>query len=498
MATSPTRPGPAGNSPEHVDVLIVGAGISGIGAGYYLQKMCPGKSWTILERRERIGGTWDLFRYPGIRSDSDMYTFGYAFKPWTSPKMISDGESIRSYLEETAREYGIDRKIRFGIQVVSASWSSSDAVWSIEARDAAAGETLRFTCSFIVGATGYFNYDSGFTPVFPGKERFKGPLVHPQHWPEELDYTGKRIVVIGSGATAITLIPNLASKAAHVTMLQRSPTYVMNLPGQDPITNALRRVLPEKILYALTRGRNVSMQLFIHRISLAFPKAVRRVLLGQLRKELGPDYDLRHFSPLYNPWEERLCVVPDGDLFESIRVGKASVVTDEIETFTERGLKLKSGEELAADIIVTATGLNVQLLGGIQIEVDGEPFDVAGRYAYKALMFEGLPNFAMLFGYPNMSWTMKVDISCEYIGRLLNFMDKNGWRQVTPRNSDRSLEPRPFLDLKAGYVKRAQDQMPSQGSKFPWRLYNNYWLDLATLRYSRLDDGILDFSRPDG
>lgn len=495
MASKQSDRAANGVTGRHVDVLIIGAGISGIGAGYYLTTMCPKKSFAILERRQAIGGTWDLFRYPGIRSDSDMYTFGFAFKPWTSPKMISDGESIRRYLEETAREFGIDRKIRFGVKVVRASWSSRDALWTVDAVNEATGETLRYTANFFIGATGYYDYDHGYEPVFPGRERFKGQIIHPQHWPERLDYAGKRIVVIGSGATAITLIPNLAAKAAHVTMLQRSPTYVMNLPERDPITNALGRVIPRKLHYALTRSRNVSMQLLMHRVSLAKPQAVKRLLLKQLRRQLGPDFDMKHFSPKYNPWEERLCVVPDGDMFDALRSGAASVVTDEIQTFTERGIRLKSGQELEADIIVTATGLNVQLLGGMALEVDGAPFDVAGRYAYKAIMFEDLPNFAMMFGYPNMSWTMKVDISCEYVGRLLNYMDRRGYRQVTPRNRDRTMQKLPFMDLKAGYVRRALDKMPNQGSKFPWKLYNNYWLDLATLRYTRLDDGILEFKQ---
>lgn len=485
----------ASQAAHHVDVLVVGAGISGIGAGYYLTTRCPTKSFAILERRQAIGGTWDLFRYPGIRSDSDMYTFGFAFKPWTSPKMISDGESIREYLVATAREYGIDKQIRFGVKVERASWSSRDALWTVDARDEATGKALRYTANFFIGATGYYDYDHGYEPAFPGRERFKGTIVHPQHWPAALDYAGKRIVVIGSGATAITLIPNLAAKAAHVTMLQRSPTYVMNLPERDPITNALGRVVPRKLHYAATRARNVSMQLLMHRVSLAKPQTVRRLLLRQLRRQLGPDFDMKHFSPKYNPWEERLCVVPDGDMFKVLRAGQASVVTDEIKTFTERGIRLKSGAELEADIIVTATGLNVQLLGGMALEVDGAPYDVAGRYAYKALMFEDLPNFAMLFGYPNMSWTMKVDISCAYIARLLNYMDRRGYRQVTPRNHDRAMQKLPFMDLKAGYVRRALDKMPNQGSKFPWRLYNNYWLDLATLRYTKLDDGNLDFAR---
>ncbi len=478
---------------QHFDVVIVGAGISGIGAGYYLNTMAPKKTYTILERRSRIGGTWDLFRYPGIRSDSDMYTFGFAFKPWTNPKTLSDGEAIREYLVETAREFDIERHIRFGIRVERAAWSSQTATWTVDARSEANGEPLRFTCNFLIGGTGYYDYDQGFTPEFPGRDSFGGQIIHPQHWPEDLDYAGKRIVVIGSGATAITLIPNLAQKAAHVTMLQRSPTYVMSLPERDRILNALQGVLPKKVHYAFARARNVSLQLFMYRLSRSRPHLVKNFLRGQLRRQLGADFDLKHFSPHYNPWDERLCVVPDGDLFKAIRAGKASVVTDEIETFTEKGLRLKSGVELDADIIVTATGLNVKILGGIEVEVDGEPFTMADRYAYKALLFQDLPNFAMMFGYPNMSWTMKVDISGHYIARLLNHMDARGYRQVIPRNVDTGMKPLPFMDLQSGYIKRAAALLPNQGDRFPWRLYNNYWLDLLTLRFTKLDDGILEF-----
>lgn len=481
---------------KHFDVVIIGAGISGIGAGYYLNKMCPQKSWAILERRNAIGGTWDLFRYPGIRSDSDMHTFGFAFKPWKNPKLLSDGDSIRAYLQEAVREHGLDQKIRFGVKVVRAAWSSKSARWTLEARHEASGEKVTFTCNFLISCTGYYNYDQGYAPDFPGRRRFKGKIIHPQHWPKDYDYSGKRVVIVGSGATAVTLVPAMAEKAAHVTMLQRSPGYVVSLPERDMINNQLRRVLPEKLAYNLTRMRNVSLQLLIWRISKARPKLVRRLLLAQVRWQLGETVDMRHFTPRYDPWDERMCAVPRGDLFKALRQGgKASVETDQIETFTEKGILLKSGKELEADLIVTATGLNLQLLGGMELAVDGKPFSISGTLAYKALMFDGLPNFAMLFGYPNVSWTMKVDISCEYICRLLIYMDEKGYTQCKPRNHDPSVKLAPFVDLQSGYIKRAEHLFPKVGSKVPWRLYNNYWLDLFTLRRTPIDDGVMSFSR---
>lgn len=481
--------------PKHVDVLILGAGISGIGAAYYLQTMCPEKSYAILERRERIGGTWDLFRYPGIRSDSDMYTFGYAFKPWTNPKMISDGESIRDYLVDTAKEYGIDKKITYGVKAVSAAWSSDDARWTVETVNEKTGKKTAYTCDFLISGTGYYNYDEGYAPHFPGQEKFRGTLIHPQHWPEDFDYAGKRIVIIGSGATAVTLVPSLAEKAAHVTMLQRSPTYVVSLPERDRVSNALRGVLPEMLVYKMARVRNVSLQVLIYRISKAYPKQVRNFLLGQLRRQLGDAVDMKHFTPKYDPWDERLCAVPDGDMFKTLREGKASVVTDQIERFTAKGIRLKSGAELEADVIITATGLNMQMLGGMSLSVDGEAYHLADHLAYKAIMFDGLPNFAMLFGYPNASWTMKVTIACEYIGRLLNYMDKRKYAVCTPTNNDPSIQPEPFVGLQSGYVKRAEHLLPKQGSKAPWRLYNNFWLDWLTLKLTPIDDGVMAFAR---
>lgn len=486
---------PTRRKTEHVDVLIIGAGISGIGAAYYLSTRCPRRSYGILERRQNLGGTWDLFRYPGIRSDSDMYTYGYAFRPWMNPKMISDGESIRRYLEETVREYGIREKIRFGVRVLRASWSTRTASWLVEAKDETTDEFLSFTCNFLIGATGYYDYDQGYTPEFAGRARFRGSIIHPQHWPEDLDYSGKRVVVIGSGATAMALVPAMAQKAKRVTMLQRSPTYVMSLPEKDPVTNLLLRLLSPQVGYRFARVRNVTLQLLLYKLSQAYPRTVRRLLLNHVRKQLGEDFDLRHFTPKYNPWDERLCVVPDGDLFRVLRSGKAEVVTDHIDCFTEKGIRLKSGEEIEADIIVTATGLSLKALGGIELRVDGKPFNLAGALAYKALMFENLPNLAMLFGYPNMSWTMKVDISCDYLMRLFNFMEREDYAICVPRNRDAAIEPTPFFALQSGYVKRAEHLLPKQGSRAPWRLYNNYWRDWLALRYSRVDDGVLEFQR---
>ncbi|MFZ5756173.1 MAG: flavin-containing monooxygenase [Pseudomonadota bacterium] len=484
-------------SSEHVDVLIVGAGLSGIGAARHLKHQCPDKSYVILENRQAIGGTWDLFRYPGIRSDSDMYTLGYNFKPWTDPKIIADGHTIRSYVQETAREYGIDKHIRFGHKVLSASWSSIDARWTVEAEQQATGKKVKFTCNFLLGCTGYYNYDGGYTPHFEGRERFKGTIIHPQKWPENFDYSGKRVLIIGSGATAVTLLPAMTDKAAHVTMLQRSPTYVASIPEKDVISNTLRKFLPDMLVYRMGRTRNIGLQMAVFRLSKSRPKAIRRLLLGMVRRQLaGSDVDMKHFTPSYNPWDERLCAVPDGDLFRVLRKGKASVVTDHIDTFTEKGIKLKSGTELEADIIITATGLDLQMLGGMQLNVDGKPFDLSQSMNYKGVMFQNLPNLAMMFGYTNASWTLKSDLSSEYVCRLLKHMDKTGNRQCTPRNHDPEVVPVPFVDMQSGYLQRAAGRMPKQGNKAPWKLYQNYALDLPLLRYSKVDDGIMEFSNP--
>jgi cation diffusion facilitator CzcD-associated flavoprotein CzcO len=479
---------------EHLDVLIVGAGLSGIGAAWHLQHECPGKSFAILEGRNAIGGTWDLFRYPGIRSDSDMYTLGYNFKPWTNAKAIADGPSIREYIRETAREGGIDKKIRFGIKVLSAAWSTEDAQWTVTTQHVPSGETVTFTCNFLLMCTGYYNYAGGYMPKFPGAEKFKGTLIHPQKWPEDLDYGNKRVVIIGSGATAVTLVPAMTDKAAHVTMLQRSPTYVVAVPLEDTISQKLRRFLPEKIVYRLARTRNVGIQLGFFNLAKSRPKFVRRLLLLQTRRMVGKNFDMKHFTPSYNPWDERLCAVPNGDLFKVLRQGKASVVTDHIETFTETGIKLKSGEELPADIIVSATGLDLQMLGGMAVTVDGEPFRMNEAMNYKGVMFQNLPNLAMVFGYTNASWTLKADITCEYICRLIRHMDKTGVRQCMPVNSDPDIAPTAFLDMQSGYIQRAKDKLPQQGTKAPWKLRQNYAVDLATLRYSGLEDGVMTFT----
>jgi monooxygenase len=481
---------------QHFDVLIVGAGLSGIGAARHLQHQCPNKTYTILESRNAIGGTWDLFRYPGIRSDSDMYTLGYSFKPWTNPKAIADGASIRSYIQEAAREAGIDKHIRYGHKILSSSWSSDDAQWTVDVLQNDTGKTVKFTCNFLFMCTGYYNYDAGYTPHFEGRDRFKGQIIHPQHWPENLDYSGKKVVIIGSGATAVTLLPAMSDKAAHVTMLQRSPTYVVSIPEKDPIANSMRRFLPEKLVYRVTRAKNVSLTLGFFNLAKKRPKPIRRLLLAQVRAQLGKNVDMKHFTPDYNPWDERLCAVPDGDLFKTLRKGKGSVVTDHIDTFTETGIQLKSGQHLDADIIITATGLDLQILGGMQVKVDGKPVDMTQRLNYKGIMFEGLPNIAMIFGYTNASWTLKADISSEYVCRLLKTMDKKGMRQCTPRNTDPSVVPESFVDMRSGYIQRALAKLPKQGNKAPWKVYMNYFLDLPMLRYSTIEDGSMELSHP--
>lgn len=482
---------------KHVDVLIIGAGLSGIGAAYHLKKNCPDKTYAILEGRQAIGGTWDLFRYPGIRSDSDMYTLGYSFKPWTDyTKIIADGHTIRSYIQETARENGIDKKISFGRKVTSANWDSNKAQWISTVQNAGTGETETWTSNFVISCTGYYNYEAGYRPEFPGEKKFKGTIIHPQHWPENLDYSGKKVVVIGSGATAVTLVPAMTDKAAHVTMLQRSPTYVASIPQNDIISQGLRRFLPEMAVYRLGRTRNLGLQMGVYNLAMTRPKVVRRILLGQVRAQVGKDFDMKHFTPQYNPWEERLCAVPNGDLFKVLRKGKASVVTDHIDTFTENGIKLKSGQELEADIIITATGLDLQLMGGMSLSVDGKAFDTPKAMNYKGIMFEDLPNFGMIFGYTNASWTLKSDISSEFICRLLKRMDKTGARQVMPHNDDPTITQEPFVAMRSGYIQRAAGKLPRQGSKAPWRIYMNYALDLAMLRFKGLDDGVLQFSNP--
>jgi cation diffusion facilitator CzcD-associated flavoprotein CzcO len=478
---------------EHFDVLIVGAGLSGIAAGYHLQAKCPGKSYVILEARDAIGGTWDLFRYPGIRSDSDMYTLGYNFKPWREAKAIADGPSILNYVRETAQENGIDRNIRFHHRVMRAEWSSHDAHWTIEAERGT--KTVRFSCGFLFMCSGYYDYAGGYTPEFAGTENFAGEVVHPQHWPEDLDYAGKRVVVIGSGATAVTLVPAMAEKAAHVTMLQRSPTYVVSRPSEDSIANRLRQKLPAMLAYQLARWKNVLLGMYFFRLSRRKPEQMKARLLGLLRKQLGPDYDVAtHFTPRYNPWDQRLCLVPDGDLFREINAGRVSVVTDQIERFSPSGLKLQSGRELSADIVVTATGLRMKLFSGLEVVVDGARIELAKTMSYKGMMFSGVPNFAAAFGYTNASWTLKCDLTCEYVCRLLRYMDRHGYRRCMPQR-DASVAEAPWLDFTSGYVQRALDQLPRQGAKKPWKLYQNYARDLMSLRFGSVNDGTMQFSK---
>jgi cation diffusion facilitator CzcD-associated flavoprotein CzcO len=481
---------------EHLDVLIIGAGLSGVGAAYHLMKHCPGKRFAILEGRAALGGTWDLFRYPGIRSDSDMFTLGYNFKPWTNPLAIADGPSIRRYIAETAEENGIQDKIRFQHKVLKADWCSERATWTVQVQRGEDAEPILLSCQHLLMCTGYYRYEAGYTPEFKGREQFQGDFIHPQLWPEHFDYSGKNVVVIGSGATAVTLVPAMTDKAKHVTMLQRSPTYVVSLPQGDPISAFLRRFLPETWVYRLARTRNVAMQLGFYKLSKTLPNLVRKVLLGLTKRQLGAGYDMRHFTPRYQPWDERVCAVPDGDLFKVLREGKASVVTAAIDGFTAKGIRLKSGEELPADVIVSATGLELQLFGGMQVAVDGVPFDAAKSMGYRGIMLRDLPNAAVVLGYTNASWTLKADLSSEYFCRLINHMDASGMRQCTPRDATRKVKQAPFLDLASGYIQRAADKIPSQGDRAPWKLYQNYLLDLLLLRYGRVVDGYLEFSSP--
>ena len=481
---------------EHFDVLIVGAGLSGIGAAWHLQDRCPAKSFVVLEGREASGGTWDLFRYPGVRSDSDMYTLGYRFRPWKEAKAIADGPSILKYIREVASDHGIDKKIRFQHRVVAATWSTPDARWTVEAERGEAKEPVRFTCNFLWMCSGYYRTDDGYLPEFPGTDRFKGRVVHPQKWIDDIDYADKKVVVIGSGATAVTLVPAMAdSGAAHVTMLQRSPTYMAVRPSQDPFATKARRHLPLGLAYMLTRWKNVLLGMFFYQMCMRRPDKVKGLLLGYVRQMLGPDYDVgTHFTPRYNPWDQRLCLVPDADFFRAIRRGKVSVVTDHIETFTETGLKLKSGAELEADMIVTATGLVLVPVGGARLVVDGQPVDLSKRFIYKGMMYSDVPNLASVFGYTNASWTLKADLVCEYVCRLLNHMDRHGYRQCTPHNGDPTLKEEPWVTFSSGYIQRALAHQPKQGSKRPWKLYQNYALDLLNLRFGRLRDAMI-FSR---
>lgn len=483
-------------APNHVEVLIIGGGLSGIAAAYHLQKKCPAKSFAILEARPRIGGTWDLFQYPGIRSDSDMFTLGYSFRPWMEGEAIANGGKILDYIKQTAAEFGIDKKIQFGMRAKRATWSTRNATWTIEAERAEDGTTIQLTCNFLFACSGYYDYDQGYLPSFEGSERFGGQVIHPQKWPEDLQYEGKQIVVIGSGATAVTLVPAMALRAAKVTMLQRSPTYVFSRPNQDRLANFLRRNLPSKTSYALIRWRNILFGIYFFRLCKRSPERVKKWLLKQIQTALGPEFDVaKHFTPRYNPWDQRMCLVPDGDLFEAIKSKKADVVTDEIQNFTERGIRLKSGAELPADIIIAATGLNLVALGGMQLIIDGRAVDPAKSLSYRGTMYSGIPNLASAFGYTNASWTLKCELTCDYVCRLLNYMDKKGAQVCVPQNDDPTVKEEPWLNLNSGYILRVADKLPKQGSKMPWRLRQNYVLDIMNLRHGSLEDGVMQFSQ---
>ncbi|MGY4534895.1 monooxygenase [Pseudomonas sp. TE3786] len=481
---------------EQFDVLIVGAGLSGIGAAYRLQTLCPNKRYAILEGRAEIGGTWDLFRYPGLRSDSDMFTLGYPFRPWQEAKAIADGASILQYIKDTAREAGIDQHIRFKQLVRSACWSSHDALWTVQVQHPESGALSTYRANFLYVCSGYYDYAGGYSPEFPGSEQFKGQLIHPQKWPDNLDYTDKNVVVIGSGATAVTLVPAMAEQARKVTMLQRSPSYITSLPARDAIADFFRRHLSEHRAHSLARWKNVLLTQGFFQFCRRAPNLARKLLRFGVKRELPAGYAVdTHFNPQYQPWDQRLCMVPNGDLFKALKSGKAEMVTEQIDSFTETGIRLRSGAQLPADIIITATGLKLQACGGMTLEVDGTPVQIGDTLAYKGMMLSNVPNFALCVGYTNASWTLRSDLASRYVCRVLSYMDENGYKMCVARHLSRSTEKRPLLDISAGYVLRAADVLPKQGPGAPWQLKQNYILDLFNLRYSALEDGTLTFRR---
>jgi monooxygenase len=483
---------------EHVDVLIIGAGLSGVGAAVHLQRDCPDRGYAILEGRATSGGTWDLFRYPGIRSDSDMYTLGYAFKPWREAKAIADGPSILKYIRETATEHGVENHIRYHHRALSASWSSAEARWTVTAERGEARETVIFTCSFLLVCTGYYSYARGHVPAFEGVGDYAGRIVYPQFWPQDLDYAGKRVVVIGSGATAVTIVPEMARTAAHVTMLQRSPTYVVARPSRDAIADWLRKRLPAKMAYGMTRWKNVLLGMYFYRLCKRKPERVKAMIADGVRQMMGSDYDAAtaaHFTPRYNPWDQRLCLVPDADLFRALRKKQASIVTDTIERFTPGGLKLNSGASLDADIVVMATGLELLPVGGMSVAVDGHAVKFNETLSYKGMMFSDVPNFAAVSGYTNASWTLKADLIAAYVCRLLNHMKREGLRQCVPRNTDPAMSTEPWIDFSSGYIQRALHLFPRQGSRKPWKLHQNYARDLLSLKYGAVRDEAMVFSK---
>ena len=482
---------------EYFDIVIVGAGLSGIGAACHLQQECPGKRFVILESREAMGGTWDLFRYPGIRSDSDMHTLGYDFRPWREAKAIADGPSILKYIRETAAENDVDQHIRYRHRVRGASWSSEDATWTLDVEQGDEAGTAEIRCNMLLMCPGYYRYEAGYLPEFAGRERFAGTIVHPQHWPEDLDYGGKRIVVIGSGATAVTLLPELARTAGHVVMLQRSPTYMISWPDKDVVANVLRRILPERTAYAIVRWKNVKIQQWIYRQTQTRPDKVRRRLIKWVQKDLPKGYDVEtHFTPRYAPWDQRLCLVPNSDFFKAISAGKASVVTAEIDTFTEDGIRLTNGETLEADIIVTATGLDLLVMGGVEFSVDGEPVDFSETFTYKGIMSSGVPNMMSTFGYINASWTLRADLTARFFCRVVNHMDETGARQCTPtlRPEDEGMASHPWIiGFSSGYIQRVLPRLPKQGDREPWLNPQNYASDRQLFLEAEIEDGVLVF-----
>ena len=481
------------NQSESIDVLIIGAGLSGIGGACHLRRNSPDRSFMILESREASGGTWDLFRYPGIRSDSDMYTFGYGFKPWSDKSSIADGHKILSYIREAAAEYDVEQHIRYQHKVVTASWSSTQSRWSVTAERGDTGEQVTISCQFIFSCSGYYDYDQGYTPEFAGIDSFKGQVIHAQHWPEQMDYQGKRVVVIGSGATAVTLVPAMSQDTASLVMLQRTPTYIASVPKEQPLAETLRKWLPDSWVFRLIRWKQVLFQIYLYQLSRRNPQRLRKYLLGLVRKEMGPDYDVdTHFTPDYNPWDQRLCGVPDGDLFTAIRENRAEVVTDHIDQFNKEGIYLKSGKQLDADIVVLATGLNLKFAGGVEYSVDGKVLDFAEHFIFRGMMFSGLPNMAFTVGYTNSSWTLKADLTSQYVSRLLNKMARHGYTTVTPRLTG-EVEEMPLLDFDAGYVLRSRESFPKQGNRLPWKNYQNYIRDFIGLRLGRQNDDELEF-----
>ncbi len=485
----------------YVDVLVLGAGVSGVGAACHLTRECPERSFAVLEMRDELGGTWDLFEYPGVRSDSDMFTFGYSFRPWTETQTLADGASIKQYVRETAEAYGVTDRIRYRRRVDRLSWSEETRTWTVEVQNLETGETETYESRFIIECTGYYNYEHGHEVDFPGESDFDGQAFHPQKWPEDLDYSDQQVVVIGSGATSVTLVPAMAEEAEHVTMLQRSPTYILSMPSEDRITEMLRRYMPEWLVYRLTRVRNILIQRLLYDIAQTFPDFSREFIQNQIRERLGEDFDMRHFSPDYDPWDQRLCIVPDGDLFEAIRCGDASVVTDHIVEFAEEGIRLEDGRDLEegrvleADVVVEATGLEIQLLGGIDVKVDGDEMSGSEQKVYRGAMFEDVPNFVTVFGYINASWTLKVDLVCQYTCRLLNHMDEHGYTKVVPTDNEGvDAEGHAMDELDAGYIQRAADRLPPKGTQAPWKIKNNFLYDWFNLHYASLEDGVLEFT----